>query len=460
MQSVCIFNLSLCILIINFFTIAAQHSDCNVRVMVVFTQSALTKQPGILANIKNAITDTNDAFTNSKINEKVTLCRVMKINDTEGGDDMDEGMFSTDIHGMQVKLNKLIYSNVVADERRKCDADIVIGITDKCFGRGLAATVGAKYWQDGFAIMDESRLKANDFTFTHEVGHILGAKHDKANWGPAPLIDIDWLNIGTDYSYAYGKVDDKAPGQYRTIMAYWNSCVGGAGNCPSIKYFSNPDITVNGEKIGSATENNARALNTHIPFIRKLDELDRVKDIVTPTVIYSNEVAHYAASESISIDQMTNYGECTITAPTVTIKSTKGIVSLSNNVHITNLGPCDGFNSIAPQETENMEERNLPDMMAMDGEPTCSLMLSFLGINNNVVEARWEQFPGCHLQAKGIIFVTTPLGDVIEQFRFENHPIHEPLMMNIQKPISGMFIVRVIDHEGNSLRKFVVNPKY
>ena len=75
-----------------------------------------------------------------------------------------------------------------------------------------------------------------DITFAHEVGHNLGAAHNREE-----LTDEGELPHGA-YSYSYGRT---FPGIWRTIMGYTID-----GNEPTLALFSSPDLTCEGNPCG------------------------------------------------------------------------------------------------------------------------------------------------------------------------------------------------------------------
>ena len=89
---------------------------------------------------------------------------------------------------------------------------------------------------------------AGYYSFAHEMGHNMGAQHDRGN-----------ADSPGAYSYSYGY--QEPTGRFRTIMAY--DC---PSTCPRVQGFSTPLYTVGGIPIGVAGGNfsaadNARTLN-------------------------------------------------------------------------------------------------------------------------------------------------------------------------------------------------------
>ena len=106
-------------------------------------------------------------------------------------------------------------------------ADIAILIVDDASGCGLATRVRADA-DDAFAVVHHACAVAN-YTFAHEIGHLIGASHEQ--------------------SYV-------STHQWRDIMAAKESC----GGCPRLPVWSNPTVLINGEPAGTADLNNARLI--------------------------------------------------------------------------------------------------------------------------------------------------------------------------------------------------------
>jgi hypothetical protein len=86
-------------------------------------------------------------------------------------------------------------------------------------------------------------------SIAHEIGHILGARHDRAvdkNDDPFP--------------YGHGHINGT---KWRDIMSYQKSCDG----CPRLPFWSNPRVSYKGDPTGTLANDNARVI---------LEEAERV----------------------------------------------------------------------------------------------------------------------------------------------------------------------------------------
>src|SRR5206468_12067967 len=79
-------------------------------------------------------------------------------------------------------------------------------------------------------------------SIAHEVGHILGARHDRS---------VDPNNA--PFAYGHGYINGT---KWRDIMSYEQGCDG----CLRIPFWSNPRVTYKGEPTGTVAEDNARVI--------------------------------------------------------------------------------------------------------------------------------------------------------------------------------------------------------
>ena len=112
------------------------------------------------------------------------------------------------------------YMEEIHGLRDKHRADVALLIVDDAKGCGLATRVYADA-DEAFAVVHHE-CAATSYTVAHEIGHLIGARHDLAldkNMNPFP--------------YGHGYVNGT---KWRDIMSYKDSC----GGCPRIPVWSSP----------------------------------------------------------------------------------------------------------------------------------------------------------------------------------------------------------------------------
>jgi hypothetical protein len=132
------------------------------------------------------------------------------------------------------------YMEEIFPLREKYKADVAILIVDDPKGCGLATRVHADA-DEAFAVVHHE-CAASTYSLAHEIGHIIGARHDLAldkNMRPFP--------------YGHGFVNGT---KWRDIMSYKESC----GGCPRLPVWSSPKVLVKGEPAGTPELDNARVI--------------------------------------------------------------------------------------------------------------------------------------------------------------------------------------------------------
>jgi hypothetical protein len=87
----------------------------------------------------------------------------------------------------------------------------------------------------GFSVVAQD-CAVNNLSFPHELGHNLGAAHDR------------YVDSGSYHPGGFGYVN--LAGRWRTIMAYNNQCASAGFNCTRVAYFSNPEVSYSGAPTG------------------------------------------------------------------------------------------------------------------------------------------------------------------------------------------------------------------
>lgn len=207
-----------------------------IDVLVLYTPAARTAAGGV-AGIENtinlAIAGTNQSFANSNVTPRLNLVGMSEVSYTESGDmglDLDRLRLTND--GFMDNAHTL---------RNTSYADEVVLLVESgqyCGIAYLMTTVSPSFADYAFAVVARSCAVGN-YTFAHELGHNMGARHD---W---------FVDTGTTpHTYAHGYVNPASGARWRTIMAYNSHCAAQGFNCSRLNYWSNPNVLYNGAAMG------------------------------------------------------------------------------------------------------------------------------------------------------------------------------------------------------------------
>ncbi len=125
--------------------------------------------------------------------------------------------------------------------RDRYRADVVVLVVDDNRGCGLATRVAAEP-DEAYAVVHHE-CAATTYSFAHEIGHIIVARHDR-------LLDQSI----SPFPFGHGFV---APDlKWRTMMSYKRGCNG----CPRLPIWSTPASVMQGQQAGSDIHDNARVI--------------------------------------------------------------------------------------------------------------------------------------------------------------------------------------------------------
>ncbi len=219
---------------------AAGDSGATIELLVAYTPSAATSSGDINSLIDLAIAETNTSFANSGITPRVHLAGKLALTYTESGKTYDTIMAD------------FVGNGSVAAQRNAVAADVAVLIINQTDWCGLANDIGGGA-ATAFVLVHYG-CATGYYSFGHEIGHIVGARHDMPTDGTL-----------TPFAYGHGHLQKAASGGWRTIMGY--NCTD--GTCPTrIQYWSNPSVSFGGKVTGEATrENNARVWNERGPTV-------------------------------------------------------------------------------------------------------------------------------------------------------------------------------------------------
>jgi len=206
----------------------------TIDVMVLHTPKVVSKYVDIEKDlIALTIEEANESFRNSGLaNIRLRLVHSQPIDyDESDGEHFDHLYRMVDGAGPFKTVRKL------RDEKR---ADIVALIVDDASGCGLSTRVAADA-NEAYVTAHHS-CAAVSHSLTHEIGHIIGARHDR---------NLDKSMV--PFPYGHGYVNGT---KWRDIMSYKESC----GGCPRLGFFSSPTVKIKGERAGTVETDNARVI--------------------------------------------------------------------------------------------------------------------------------------------------------------------------------------------------------
>jgi Metallo-peptidase family M12 len=206
----------------------------SIDLMLLYTKNAVSDYLGEPAGlIADAVEEANQTFARSGIgNISLRLVHTELVDYEEAGQQHFDILYAmVDGVGGFRQVNKL---------RNQKRADIVGLIVNSPSGCGLSTRVGADA-EEAFFVVHHA-CAANMYAIAHEVGHLIGARHDRLTDGN-----------NRPFPYAHGYVNGT---KWRDIMSYRESC----GNCPRIPYWSNPRVLYKGEPTGTTASDNARVI--------------------------------------------------------------------------------------------------------------------------------------------------------------------------------------------------------
>lgn len=250
---------------------AAGSGNTQIDVMVVYTETAKNQQGGqaaIEALVDLAIAITNTSYQNSSVEINLNLVHQQEIVYTETSN------MATDRNRLQNPSDG--FMDDVHALRLQYGADMVALVRGSLGGScGIAYImnpVTPDFRDFGFCVVSRTCISGN-YSFGHELGHIMSARHD-------------WFADGTSnapFPYNHGYVNTGS--QWRTVMSYNNLCANQGFSCTRINYWSNPEVLFNGEAMGipegqSQPSFNAKALNTTATTVAAFMETINCEDDV------------------------------------------------------------------------------------------------------------------------------------------------------------------------------------
>ncbi len=292
-----------------------------IDVMVVYTTAARISQGSTAAMnslVNLGITETNLAYANSGVTQRVRLVYAGEVNYAE----VD---FATDLARLQGTSDG--FMDDVHRLRDLYAADVVSLWGNYTVGCGLSNLMlneSLSFASQAFNVVDRNCATGN-YSFAHELGHNMGLQHDIYDGNTGTTVTPEGSAISTAINYAHGYVD--ISNRFRTVMAISAQCDVQVPriDCVRIAYFSNPGVSFLGAATGNIEfEQEFRALNDtrdSTANFRMSVNLNGPGTIIFLPATYSvNEGAgsvtlsvarHAGASGAVSINFSTSNGTAT-----------------------------------------------------------------------------------------------------------------------------------------------------
>jgi hypothetical protein len=231
--------------------------------LVAYTPAVAVHEGDPVGLVQLLIDEFNDIFFNTQVNVHVNLVHTYEV-DYDEYEPIGNGQNAED-QSIADLLDRLVqdgdgYMDEIHDRRDTYGADVVVllGRQDSppfSVASGKAKQVVADADTAFAVVADTSASGPYHFVFHHEVGHLLGLRHD-------PDTDSET----EPYAYGHGYVYAQGGTKWRDVMAYnVESICGAYPGCQRIPNFSNPDVDYDGVPTGTNAESdNARVLEERI----------------------------------------------------------------------------------------------------------------------------------------------------------------------------------------------------
>ncbi|MBI4783318.1 MAG: hypothetical protein HY785_18675 [Oscillatoriophycideae cyanobacterium NC_groundwater_1537_Pr4_S-0.65um_50_18] len=216
---------------------AGVDDGSTIDILIVYTSEVRAAEGGTIAihkTIQAAVDEVNQGYANSGIIPRLRLVHTTEVNYAESGSsDMDLARLQNKSDG---------YLDDVHTIRNTYGADIVSMVVKNSEAGGNSYTMNQvvpEFEAYAFNVAQIDSVKTR-FSLGHEIGHNLGAAHDRAH------ADSD-----AAFSDSYGYITPSGVGD---VMSYAKK---------RHNFYASPHLSINGETLGKANESDVvRTLNS------------------------------------------------------------------------------------------------------------------------------------------------------------------------------------------------------
>ncbi len=226
-------------------------TPAQIRILMVYTPQALAQVSSMRATITLLMDNLNAALSNSQIAAQATLAGIDQVNYPETAtltssrilQDLENGAGDfARIQTLRAAVGADLISVVSAFDESSGGSGVICGLASVNSNLDRISNLQSQVrYGDSTVSLSPDCIASVQGSFAHEIGHNLGADHDRyvlTNPLPGPAF------------YAAGYVD--TVGKFRDTMAYATKCSDAGITCPRVTYYSNPNLTYAGRALGVA----------------------------------------------------------------------------------------------------------------------------------------------------------------------------------------------------------------
>jgi len=211
--------------------------NCRVKVLILYTQAAVEESSNISSIASTAMSQTNTAFANSGILGKVYNTIPILLNES--------ALATPLVTNPQLNADNLSNDPHIQNLRTLYKSDIIVLLhdfsTNAAFGGVATEDNGFANTNYPVAVVHVENASNSRFTFAHEVGHLLNARHGNDD----TALPGRGHQFATSGNFRTTLVDNREEGSHRILN------------------FSNPAVNFNGVPTGLVDRDNSFNVNTN-----------------------------------------------------------------------------------------------------------------------------------------------------------------------------------------------------
>lgn len=321
-----------------------------IDVLVLYTSAAREAESNLDQLIDLAMSTTNTGYEASQVTFRAEMVHAAEINYNEAGKS-----FSTVLEEIRV-------NSTARSLRNEYGADTVLLLVENRSYCGLAYLMNdpsSLFSEYAYGVISTTCMISN-LSFPHELGHLLGAQHDRGNSG----------GLTGAYAYSYGYQDPQ--GEFRTVMAYLSGC-NGSNPCPRVNQWSNPAVNYEGQGATGISPNSANGAANYLTLNNTVSIVANFRQrVVQPTPTPSLTPSATPSSTPTPVPTFTPTPTLTPTPlPLISAVLQPGDESQLEGDNITLTIPENGISEPLTVIIESVAANNLPQQRRQnDYEPT------------------------------------------------------------------------------------------